>query len=201
MTRATGTTIVLASRSAARVALLAAAGIAVVADAADLDERAAEAPLAGAAPGEVALHLAAAKAAAVAGRHPGALVVGADQTLDLDGERFDKAESIAAALDQLRRLRGRTHRLSSAVAVARDGAVLWRHVAEAHLAMRAFSDRFLESYAAACGEELTATVGGYRLEGRGVQLFEAIEGDHFTILGLPLLPLLGFLRTVGAIET
>jgi len=193
--------LVLASRSAARVALLADAGVVVVADAADLDERAAEAAIAGAAPGAVAAHLAAAKAAAVARRHPGALVIGADQTLDLDGERFDKAASVAMAAAQLARLRGRTHRLSSAVAVVRDGVVLWDHVGEARLTMRPFSEAFLAGYVAACGEELTATVGGYRLEGRGVQLFDTIDGDHFTILGLPLLPLLGFLRTVGAIDT
>jgi septum formation protein len=194
--------LVLASRSAARMRLLADAGVVFRAEAADIDERAVEAPLAaaGASPAEVALHLAAAKALVVAARHPGAMVVGADQTLDLDGERFDKPADVAAAAAQLRRLRGRTHALHSAVACVRDGGVEWRHVETARLSMRAFTDAFLEGYLAATGEAVTGTVGAYQLEGRGAQLFDRVEGDHFTVLGLPLLPLFGFLRSAGVLQ-
>jgi septum formation protein len=194
--------LVLASRSAARMRLLADAGVVFRAEAADIDERAVEAPLAvaGASPAEVALHLAAAKALVVAARHPGAMVVGADQTLDLDGERFDKPADVAAAAAQLRRLRGRTHALHSAVACVRDGAVEWRHVETARLSMRAFTDAFLGGYLAATGEAVTGTVGAYQLEGRGAQLFDRVEGDHFTVLGLPLLPLFGFLRSAGVLQ-
>ena len=197
------TDIVLASRSAARRRMLADAGLVFHAASAAVDERALERPLvaAGASPGEVALHLATEKAKAVAIAYPTAIVVGADQTLDLDGERFDKAPTVEAAAAQLRRLRGRTHALHSAVACIVEGRVAWQHVESVRLTMRDFSDRFLDGYLAAVGDTVTGTVGGYELEGRGAQLFDRVEGDYFTVLGLPLLPLLGYLRTSGVLPT
>ncbi|WP_334175636.1 Maf family protein [Pseudoxanthobacter sp.] len=193
--------LVLASRSQARVRLLAEAGIAAEAVPADLDERATERPLsqAGAGPAEIALALAGAKARATALLRPEAIVIGCDQTLDLDGVKFDKAPDVAAARDQLARLCGRTHVLHSAVAVREPDGSLWCHVSDARLTMRPFSNAFLDAYVAAEGEALTGTVGAYRLEGRGIQLFSAIEGDYFTILGLPLLALAGRLRTLGVL--
>jgi nucleoside triphosphate pyrophosphatase len=182
--------LVLASRSGARRALLAAAGIPLDVRPADLDERA----LAAGAPAAAAALLAREKALAVARTHPGRLVLGADQTLALGAERFDKPADQAAAAAQLRALRGRTHTLHSAVALVQDGTVLFEHADTARLTMRAFSDRFLERYLDTAGATVTASVGGYQIEGLGLQLFERIEGDYFTILGLPLLPVLDFLR-------
>lgn len=193
------TGVVLASRSAARIAMLARAGVAVEAVPADLDERGLEATAAPATPGAAALMLAFAKAEAVARLRPAACVIGCDQTLDLDGERFDKPGDIDAAAEQLRRLRGRTHRLSSAVAVVVGGERRWSHVAEARLAMRDFSEPFLADYLRSMGGAVTATVGGYELEGHGAQLFDAVDGDLFTVMGLPLLPLLACLRSLGVL--
>lgn len=197
------TDIVLASRSAARRRMLEAAGLAFRCESAAVDERALERPLAaaGASPGEIALHLAAEKAKAVSVDYPAAIVVGADQTLDLDGERFDKAPTVAAAAEQLRRLRGRTHALHAAAVCVVGGRVAWQHVESVRLTMRDFSDHFLDGYLAAVGEAVTGTVGGYELEGRGAQLFDRVEGDYFTVLGLPLLPLLGHLRSTGVLPT
>ena len=193
--------LVLASKSPSRAALLAGAGLAFDTEPSRVDERAVEEPLlaAGADPGAIALHLAEAKALDVASRRPGDLVLGADQTLGLGNERFVKPESVAEAAEHLARLRGRTHDLHSALVLARDGVVLWRHVSVARMTMRPFSDAFLQSYLAAVADEVTSTVGCYRLEGLGIGLFEAIDGDYFTILGLPLLPLLAELRTQGLI--
>lgn len=198
--------IVLASRSAARIRMLAEAGISVLAVPADLDERAVEQPMAnaGARPDEIALALAAKKAEAVAVLHPDAIVIGCDQTLDLDGVKFDKAPSPQAAAAQLRELRGRTHVLHSAVCVIEPGSAghpAWSHVSTARLTMRPFSDAFLDAYVDAEGEALTGTVGAYRLEGRGVQLFSAVDGDFFTVLGLPLLALADRLRTIGVLPS
>jgi septum formation protein len=148
-----------------------------------------------------ALELARAKARLVCARHPGSRVIGADQILDCDGAWFDKPADLSAARQHLRRLRGRDHRLVCAVAVFRDGAELWHHVETARLTLRAFSDEFLERYLREGGAEMLESVGAYRLEGTGAQLFSAIDGDYFTILGLPLLPLLAFLREDGALET
>jgi septum formation protein len=190
-----GGPLVLASKSSARRALLAAAGIPLVVDPADVDERAAEA---GAPDGKAAaVLLARIKAAAVAKRRPKDLVLAADQTLDLDGRRFSKPKSIAAAREQLAALAGRTHSLHSAAAVARGSEILFEAVSTARLTMRPLDDKSLEAYLAAVGDEVTTSVGAYRLEGLGVHLFEKIEGDHFTILGLPLLPVLAYFRSAG----
>ena len=195
------TTLVLASRSPARAALLAGAGVQFETDSADVDEAAVKTAMtaSGAGPRAIAERLAAEKALAVSRRRPG-LVIGADQTLDLDGTLFDKAVSSNDARLQLTALRGRTHQLHSAIAIAQDGAILWCDLVTATLAMRVFTDAFLEGYLQRSGERLLGSVGCYELEGEGVQLFERIDGDYFTILGLPMLKLLGFLRARGIIQ-
>ncbi|MEA2872180.1 MAG: nucleoside triphosphate pyrophosphatase [Hyphomicrobiales bacterium] len=185
--------LILASQSKVRRALLEAAGIPVEARPAHLDERAIEQGVTGG-PGEVALTLAREKARTVAAMSGNGIVVGCDQTLALGARRFSKPGGRAAARQQLLALRGKTHELHSAVAVCRNGAVTFGHVAVARLTMRAFSEEFLDSYLDAAGVAVTASVGAYQLERTGIHLFERIEGDHFTILGLPLLPLLEHLR-------
>lgn len=194
--------LVLASRSSSRAALLAGAGLAFDTVPSVVDERAIDGPLlaAGTDPAEIALHLAEAKALDVSSRRPADLVLGADQTLGLDGELFVKPESVDEARTHLLRLRGRAHRLHSALVLARGDEILWHHVSSATLTMRSFSDVFLERYLATLGPEVTRTVGCYRLEGPGIRLFESIEGDYFTILGLPLLPLLDQLRRLEIID-
>jgi septum formation protein len=152
----------------------------------------------GAGPAEVASALAREKALAVSRRGPG-LVIGADQTLDFEGRLHDKPLSLADAADRLRAMRGRAHRLHAAVAAARDGVVIWEALSSAELIMRSFSDAFLEAYLAGEGEEALSSVGAYRLEGPGVQLFSEIRGDYFTILGLPLTGLLELLRREGVL--
>ncbi len=193
--------VVLASSSRARRDLLAAAGLAVVVDPAAIDEDAIKVMCRrnGDSAERCAGALAEAKAAPVSRRHPGVRVIGADQTLDCDGTWLDKPRDTAEARRQLAFLRGRTHALNAAVAVMRDGVVQWQLVERARLVMRRFSDAFLDGYIAAMGARLCGSVGGYALEGLGAQLFERIEGDYFTILGLPLLPLLDFLRRDGAL--
>jgi len=186
--------LLLASKSESRRALLAAAAIPIEVLPADIDERAIEAKGALAGPGEVAALLAREKARAVAAARPGRLVLGADQTLALGTRRFSKPVSIAAAREQLMALRGTTHELHSALALARDRTILFEHRETARLTMRAFTDAFLEAYVAAAGPAVMASVGAYQVERAGIQLFERIEGDHFTILGLPLLALLQYLR-------
>ncbi|MEZ5773441.1 MAG: Maf family protein [Hyphomicrobiaceae bacterium] len=196
--------IVLASGSAARRALLEGAGVAFTVRAADVDEVALRQELARrgiSSPEQVAAHLARAKAETVSRALPAALVIGADQVLDFEGEVLAKAESAAAARDSLRQLRGKRHALHSAVVIAEGGVTRWETIETARLDMRAFSDGFLEDYVRLAGPALTASVGAYQLEGPGIQLFEAIEGDYFTILGLPLLPLLAKLRGMGALST
>ncbi len=191
--------LVLASASSVRRHLLEAAGIPVEVRPASLDERTVEASAPRNDPSAVAALLAREKARHVAASVPGRLVVGADQTLALGERRFDKPGNRVAARAQLQALAGRTHELHAAVAVAQDGKVLFEHVAVARLTMRPLSDAVLDRYLDAAGAAVTASVGGYQLEALGVHLFEHIEGDHFTILGLPLLPLLAYLRAEGSL--
>jgi septum formation protein len=193
--------LILASASPVRAQLLAAAGVDFQIEPAEIDEiplkRAFRA--AGRSPTDGALALAEAKARSVSDRHPRALVVGADQILVCGSEWYDKPADPDAARAQLRALRGRSHLLATAVCVVCKGERLWHHSCAPKLMMRDFSDRFLEGYIAAEGDAILGSVGAYRLEARGVQLFDRIEGDHFAILGLPLIELLGFLRKYGAL--
>ena len=189
--------LVLASKSEARAKILGGAGLRLEIRPAQIDERAVETQAAAGDAQAAARLLAAAKAQSVAAAWPGRLVLGADQTLALDTTRFSKPADRAAAREQLKALRGKTHALHSALALARDGAVLFEHADSARLTMRAFSDRFLDDYLDMAGAAALTSVGGYQIEGAGIHLFERIEGDYFTILGLPLLPLLDFLRQAG----
>lgn len=193
--------VVLASASQSRCALLCNAGIEVIRDPAAIDEdsvkesfRNRDEPAS-----QTAMALAELKAQRVSQRHKDALVIGADQMLQCGGIWFDKPADLDHARGHLIALRGKTHELLSAVCVVRDGEVLWRHLESAQLTMRPFSDAFIDEYLAAAGDAVCASVGAYQLEGRGAQLFSRIEGDYFTILGLPLLPLLGFLVNHGVV--
>ncbi|SJM31469.1 Maf-like protein [Mesorhizobium delmotii] len=194
--------IILASGSPFRKALLVNAGVAVEAVPAEVDERALEAPLQGSgiSPEDVALVLAEAKATEVSERKLGALVLGCDQTLSLGDEVFHKPADMEAARRHLLALSGKTHQLNSAVVLARDGAVLWRHVGIASLTMRKLEPAFIGRHLARVGAKALSSVGAYQIEGEGIQLFERIEGDYFTIVGLPLLPVLAKLRDLGAID-
>jgi septum formation protein len=187
----------LASKSAARRMLLQQAGLAVDCETATIDERALEAQSALSGPGEVAALLARAKAVDVAKRHPQRVIIGADQTLALGARRFSKPAGRPEAAAQLAALAGATHELHSAVAVVHEGEVRFSHVAVARMTMRSLSAAQIETYLDAAGPVVTTSVGAYQLEGLGVHLFERVEGDHFTVLGLPLLPLLAFLRGAG----
>jgi septum formation protein len=193
--------VILATASAARQAVLAAAGLRFTAEAAAVDEAAIKesAKAEGIPPGEAAMLLAEAKAQRIARRHPEALVIGADQLLVCDGRWFDKPPDMAAARAQLLALRGRPHELMTAMVCWRGGQRAWQHLARPRLTMREFSEEFLDAYLMAEGEAVLGSVGAYRLEGIGVQLFSAVEGEHGAILGLPLLPLLGFLRQHGVL--
>jgi len=191
--------LVLASRSKVRQCLLEQAGIPVEVRPADLDERRLEQAAASQAPGAVAAHLAREKARAIAKSHPGRLTLGADQTLALGTARFSKPADIGGARAQLRALSGRTHELHAAIAFVQDDAVAFEFVGVARLTMRALSDEFLDLYLKTAGAAATRSVGAYQLESFGVQLFERIEGDYFTILGLPLLQALEFLRQRGCL--
>jgi septum formation protein len=189
--------LVLASSSKARRMVLEAAGIPVECIPADIDERGIEAAAGAIGPGEAAGLLALEKARAISVQQPGRLVLGADQTLALGERRFSKPIDRAAAHAQLLVLRGQTHALHAAVACVRDSETVFAHREVARLTMRNFSEPFLDSYIEAAGDAVTASVGAYQVEGLGLQLFERIDGDHFTILGLPLLPVLDFLRRDG----
>ena len=194
--------ILLASTSPTRRLLLERAGVAFTAVAPKVDERAAELPLLDdeASPAEIAAALALAKAKAVSQHHPDALVIGADQTLDFGGVPLSKPESLESARRQLIALAGGTHWLRSAVTCVKGDAVLWEHVADAEMVMRPLTPEQVGHYLAEIGDRATASVGAYQIEGPGIRLFERIDGDYFAILGLPLLPLLTFLRGAGAIS-
>ncbi|MFC3125025.1 Maf family protein [Pseudoroseomonas globiformis] len=196
------TRIILASSSATRQALLRSAGLEFEAVPAAVDEAALKeaARADGFSPADAAILLAEAKAIRIARREPEALVIGADQLLVCDGQWFSKPENREAAREQLVALRNRTHTLFTAQVLWRHGQRVWHHVAAPKLTMRDFSEPFLDRYLAAEGEAVCASVGAYRLEGLGVQLFREIEGEHSAILGLPLLPLLGFLRQHGLLQ-
>jgi septum formation protein len=191
--------LVLASRSAVRRAMLVSAGVPVEVRPADLDERSLEAGAGSAAPGAVAAFLAREKALVVARANPGRLVAGADQTLALGARRLAKPADRAAAREQLRALSGQAHELHSAVVFVQDATMLFEHVGVARLTMRSLSDRLLDLYLDAAGDTAMASVGAYQIEGLGVQLFERLDGDYFTILGLPLLAALDFLRRRGCL--
>lgn len=186
--------LILASKSASRRAMLDAAGVAYDSVPADIDERAVEAGLAGAAPAEVAEALSVAKAAAVAALHPHALVLGSDSLVVCEGRRFDKPRSAEEAGEHLRFFSGRVIELHSAAALVSDGGCVWSHASEARLHVRDLSDEFIAYYLACEWPAISHTVGAFRIEGPGVQLFAHIAGDQFTILGMPLLPLLAALR-------
>ena len=194
--------LVLASGSSARRALLLGAGLRFSVKVSTVDEEALKTQLlvGHAAPIEIAAVLAAAKAVEVSQTESG-LVIGADQTLDLDGRLFNKPQSLEDLREQLAQLRGQRHSLHSALALAQDGQIVWQEVVSAHLTMRDFSDAFLQAYLADHGQDVLGCVGGYKLESAGVQLFDQIEGDYFTILGLPLTGLLGALRRFGVVMT
>jgi septum formation protein len=189
--------LILASQSRARQALLANAGIDFEAVPADIDEREIQQASGLSTPGDIAALLARRKALSVSLRQSGRFVVGADQTLAHGARLFAKPAGRAQAAEQLRALAGGSHELHSAVAVARDGEILFEGVFIARMTMRQLGEREIVAYLDAAGEAVTSSVGAYQLEGLGVHLFERIEGDHFTILGLPLLPLLAFLRSEG----
>ncbi len=197
--------LILASASRARRDMLAAAGLAFQVVPADVDEPAIrESLLAGNAAigaAEMAMALACAKAAEVGERHVDAHVIGADQVLVLGDRLFEKPGNVAEARAQLLDLRGKTHQLCSAVALATGGRIAWSCLARARMTMRDFSETFLDAYLARVADQVTQSVGAYQLEGLGLQLFENIEGDYFTILGLPLLPLLAELRARGIVAT
>jgi len=194
--------IVLASGSAFRQKMLRDAGVVFRVERSEIDERAVEKTLegSGADPETLAQVLAEAKAVDVSEREQGALVIGADQTLSLDDEVFHKPADMEGARRHLLKLSGRTHQLNSAVVIARDGEVVWRHVGVARLTMRDLDPAFIGRHLSNVGEKALASVGAYQIEGEGIQLFEKIEGDTFTIVGLPLLPLLAELRRLGAID-
>lgn len=196
MTDGVAVPVILASQSPARRRLLAAAGVAFQADSPRVDEEEVKRSLraAGARPEQAAEQLAEIKALKVSQRHPGALVIGADQLLVCDGAWFDKPADRAAALAQLEALQGRMHRLVTSLVVARDGQRLWHHQEAPRITLRRLDRAQLERYLEAAGDGVLASVGAYHLEGLGAQLMLKVEGDHFTVQGLPLLPLLEFLR-------
>lgn len=194
--------LLLASASPFRRQLMDNAGLRFSHEAARIDERAIEGPLeqAGATPDAVAVALAIAKARDVASRHPDALVIGSDQTLSLGNRVYHKPRDLAEAADHLRSFSGKTHRLNSAIALVRGETLLWEHVSHAELSVRHLGDDFIQRHLSRVGDRVLASVGAYQLEGEGIQLFERIDGDYFTILGLPMLPLLNKLRELGEID-
>lgn len=196
------TSLILASRSPYRAAILANAGLEFATAAARIDERAVEAPLleSGMDGADIAAVLAQAKAGEVSGRHSGCHVVGCDQTLSLDGELLHKPRDMEEARRRLLRLSGRAHQLNSAVCIVRNGEILWSCVEICTIRFRKLSPGFVGRHLAEAGEAALGSVGAYQIEGRGVQLFESMEGDFFSIMGLPLLPLLAALRDLDLID-
>ncbi|MCX7585998.1 Maf family protein [Phenylobacterium sp. 58.2.17] len=195
-----GEQIILASKSAARRAVLTGAGVPFEVAVAGVDEDAVKTAMLaqGATPRDVADALAEIKAVKISAGRPG-FVIGSDQTLEFEGQLYDKAETLEAAAERLKTMRGKPHKLHSAVVVAKDGTPIWREIVSATLTMRDFSDDFLDAYLALEGEEMLGSVGCYRLEGPGAQLFSKIEGDYFAILGLPLMGLLDLFRRHGVL--
>lgn len=193
---------ILASTSPFRRDMLESAGLRFDTEKPQIDERAVEAGIEGSGldPNEIATILAEAKAIDVSERHPGRLVIGCDQILSLDGEVLHKPQDKEGARRRLLALSGKTHELHSAVVAARDGKAVWRHVSTARMTMRKLDPAFIGRHLARVGEKALSSVGAYQVEGEGVQLFDRIEGSHFTIVGLPLLPLLAFLREQGVID-
>ena len=194
-------TLVLASGSASRKALLMAAGVVFTSDPADLDEDALMAKLRDAGAEAMAQTLAEQKALAVSRRHPGRVVLGGDSVIAFGGDYLSKCASLDEARTLLRRLSGQTHLLVSAAALARDGALLWAHASPCQMTMRDLSPQFLEDYLAQEGEAILSSVGCYHFEGRGAQLFDRVDGDYFSVLGLPLLPVLVQLRKEGLLAS
>jgi septum formation protein len=197
------TLFILASQSASRRRMLQAAGLEFSVQPASIDETAVIESLIGEGQGgrNISDCLAEMKARRVSTGFPTEWVVGSDQVLSLEGEIFEKPSSIDEAREHLLRFRGKTHVLHSAASVARGGSIVWRHVSEARMSVRSFSDAFLESYLAQAGTDVLGSVGAYHVEGRGVQLFSRIEGDLFTVQGFPLLPFLDFLRVQGLVKS
>ncbi|GAA6200696.1 Maf family nucleotide pyrophosphatase [Aquicoccus sp. SU-CL01552] len=195
--------IILASGSEIRATLLRNAGLQVEAMPPRVDEDAVKAALIaeGAPPRDIADALAELKARKLSEKHPGALVIGCDQVLDFEGALLSKPETPEAALDQLRQMRGKRHKLLSAAVICRDGRPEWRHVGQVRLTMRDVSDSYLQDYVARNWDSIRHSVGAYKLEEEGVRLFTAIDGDYFTVLGMPLLELLNFLMLRGAIDS
>ena len=192
--------LILASTSPIRGTLLANAGVPYAAEAPGVDEAAIKSGFEGD-DAALTVALAKAKAAAVSGRRPGGLVIGSDSLVSVDGRRFDKPAGRDTAAEHLRFFSGRTMELTSAVVLVEDGETIWSHAAQALLKVRPLSEKFIQNYLEADWPEVSYCVGVFRLEGPGLQLFETIEGDHFTILGLPLLPLLGALRERGMLAS
>lgn len=194
--------VILASGSASRRALLEGAGVAARSVKPNVDENTLKLGLRakGMSVRDQAMQLAEAKAIKVSSRESG-LVIGGDQMLSLDGEAFDKPRDLSEAKSHLRRLSGQVHTLETAIIVAENGAPVWRHLSRPKLTVRTLSEEFIDAYIEACGDALLSTVGAYQLEGMGSQIFSKIEGDYFSILGLPLLPLLDYLRVRGVLQT
>lgn len=196
-----GERLILASKSAARRTMLEGAGVPFAVQVADVDEDAVKATHDPADAAGLAVELARVKALAVSRHDDAAWVLGADQTLAFDGGLVSKARSLDDARARLKSMRGKAHQLHSGAALARNGQVVWSGVDTAHMRMRKFSDAFLDAYLKAEGEGLLSSVGSYRLEGMGSQLFEAVDGDYFTVLGLPLWPVLAELRRAGVLRS
>ncbi|RLQ89150.1 Maf-like protein [Notoacmeibacter ruber] len=195
-------TIILASASPWRRQLLQDAGLTVEAVPSKIDERSVETNIAqgNAEPAHLAVELAAAKAISVSEHRPNALTLGADQVLSLNGEILHKSANLEEARERLLKLSGQTHTLSSGLVLCRNGEAIWRHVSVAKMTVRDLEPDYISRYLASVGETVLGSVGAYQIEGPGIQLFERIEGDYWTIIGLPLLPLLNELRRIGAID-